>query len=398
MSSPDKKYWQNILQQQSINNVTHWLDLIYQSDDSTTLIANEYENLLRALEGSLRDINSFSLGYQLIQMLHSTVLDFADWDRWLVYLNQAYLISQKRKDLLQTAKLLEQIGDVHYRMGHLEKAEVSLKNSAQKYRSLNSSTDYAHILAKLAVLFDLQGRMHEGVTLCEEALSISEKTNDLWGVAQVYLNLSHIYNRAREWEKSLDASQKSYDLFQQVNSPKEATKALINMVSISAEVGNWRKVNELSDELMDELISTGDVSTLSSLKNNLGVLAFNQKNFPSAEIFWQEALVLHSQIQEPTMLASLYNNLGMVYTKMEEWAVAEDMLKKAINAYKGLGDTYNWANSMDNLADLFEVRGETAVFQATLQSAIVGLHSIKDTPHAKQLLDSMTQRIASSHL
>ncbi len=396
MADLDKSRWQALLRQQSSANGKRWLSLLEKSDDPSNLIAADYENILRALESALRDSNTFNLAYQLIQLLFTTVIDYGDWDRWLIYLNNALILSQKTNEYDKVAKLIIQIGDIQNRMGLLDQAEASFQAGAQKYRDLDILVDYAHTLAKLGALYNLQGDTKKGIEFCQQALVIVEQANDEWGVAQVKLNLSSIYARARNWKKSLSSGYQSYIIFQKLNKQKEATKALINIAAISAESGDWERANTLAHELMDSLIAAEDIRTLSQLKNNLGVVAFTQSNLQLAESFWQEALILHSQIQEPTEQAGLYNNLGMVYTKMGEWEAAEEMLLKAIEAYHALGDVYNWANSLDNLADLYEEEGKTAVFLTTLQTAIDGLQSIKDSPHAKQLLFDMQQRLKNN--
>ncbi|HFQ92464.1 MAG TPA: tetratricopeptide repeat protein, partial [Anaerolineae bacterium] len=133
------------------------------------------------------------------------------------------------------------------------------------------------------------------------------------------------------------------------------------------------------------------------LKNNLGIVAFNQGNYKTAEIFWQDALRLHSQIQEPTELAGLYNNLGVLYTILAEWTTAKEMLQKAIAAYSELGDVYNWANALDNLADVYEAQGDTAVIPPILEEAIAGLQVIDRTPHTQKLLTSMQNHLKNLH-
>ncbi len=396
MADLDKSRWQALLRQQSSANGKRWLSLLKKSDEPSILIATDYENILRALESALRDSDTFNLAYQLIQSLFTTVIDYGDWDRWLIYLNNALALSKETKEHIKIAKLFVQIGDIQYRMGLLDQAEISFQTGTKLYQELNVLVEYAHILAKLGILYYSQGKMKKGVKFCKQALTIVEQANDEWGIAQVNLNLSHIYARTQNWEDSLLCVHRSYTIFQKLNKHKEATKALVNIIAISAESGDWGKVDVLTRELMDSLIAAEDIRTLSQLKNNLGVVAFTQSNLQLAESFWQEALILHSQIQEPTEQAGLYNNLGMVYTKMGEWEAAEEMLLKAIEAYHALGDVYNWANSLDNLADLYEEEGKTAVFLTTLQMAIDGLQSIKDSPHAKQLLFDMQQRLKNN--
>jgi len=385
--------WRDLLRRQSIANVEHWLKQIEQSPQPAIFIAKEYENLLRALESIIKHPENLSLAYSLIQTLHPTVVNFADWDRWLVYLQKALKQSEERQDLSKIANLSVQIGEVSFRMGFREEAETSFKNGAEKFRALNQQANYVSTLTKLGILYDVQGDMNEGIRLCKMALSFAQEIEDQWVIAESYLNLSYIYYRARNWQASLTAVQTAYDYYIKLQHQKEATKALINIIAISAEMGDWAQVETLSQDLMDDLMALEDVRTMNQLKNILGVVAFSQSNYRLAESYWQKALTLQSQIQELSEMASLFNNLGMAYTKLNEWKAAEEMLQKAINAYHELGDIYHWANSLDNLAILYESQKKLAAYQSTLKLAISGLQTIRDTPHALELLNQMQNRI-----
>lgn len=391
----NKSHWQQILAQQRLANARRWLSLIESHDDPSTLISTDYDNFLRALETTLQSPDTFGLAYQLIQAIYIFALDYADWDRWLIYLENALQTSQKLNLEIEQATLLVQIGDIFYRTANLQRAEKLYKQAKQLFKNSNDLASYADALAKLAVLYDQKGNTNVGITLCKQALIIAENLENNQIVSQVNLYLSSIYYRSRNWESALGAAQKAFDYSKNDKHPKLVRKATMNIIAIWAELGRWEKVKEEASDLINTLDASGDVRTLSQLKNNLGFVAFNQNNYVMAEAAWQEALRLHSQIQEPAELANLYNNLGMVYTRMAEVEIAEEMLKKAIDAHKQLGDVYNWANSLDNLADLYEAQGETAVCRQVLEEAQIGLQPIAETPHAQELLNSITQRLKS---
>lgn len=391
----NKSHWQQILTQQKLANARRWLFLIESHDDPTTLIAADYDNFLRAIETTLQSPETFSLAYQLIQVVYAYALDYADWDRWLIYLKNALQTSQLLNLKIEQATLLVKIGDILYRTADLQSAEDLYKTATQIFKNTNDLANYADSLAKLAVLYDQKGNSHTGVILCKQALDIAESIKNNLVVSQVNLYLSSIYYRSRDWELALEAAQKAFIDSRANGHTKLARKATMNIIAIWAELGRWEKVEEEASDLMNTLNASGDVRTLSQLKNNLGFAAFNQKNYVVAEAAWQEALRLHSQIQEPAELANLYNNLGMVYARMAEPEIAEEMLKKAIDAHKQLGDVYNWANSMDNLADLYEAQGKTAVYRQVLTEAQTGLQSIADSPHAQELLNSIAKRLES---
>jgi tetratricopeptide (TPR) repeat protein len=391
----NKNHWQEILTEQKLANARRWLSLVESHNDPTTLVSTDYDNFLRAIETTLQSLNTFDLAYKLIQSIYIFALDYADWDRWLIYLENALKFSQELNYKIEQANLLVQIGDILYRTANLQQAEDSYSKASKIFDNSNSRADYASTLAKLAVLYDLQGKNLQAISLCEEAQTIAESLNDKRVATQLNLYLSRIYHRSREWELALATAQKAYNFYKENGPPKFARKALMNIIAIWAELGEWGKIEQVTEDLVNTLGNSGDVRTLSQLKNNLGFAAYNQENYKLAEAAWQEALRLHSQIQEPAELANLYNNLGMVYTRLAEWEIAEEMLNQAIDAHEQLGDVYNWANSLDNLADLYEVQGETAVCRQVLIEAQTGLQTLADSPHAQELLNSIAKRLAS---
>lgn len=395
-SISQKAKWRNVLQQQKLANAQRWLTILETSADPITLVHEDYDNFLRALETTIQAPETFEIAYKLSQFLYPIIFGYADWDRWLVYLQQMHHISKILLREQEEARLLQQIGDIQYHKGNLQNAEENYHAASILYKNQGNLSSYSRTLAMLASLKDIQGEPEEGVSLCQKALATAEKAGDDLALANANLNLSNIYRRLRNWEQALITAQTAYHIFNKLGNSALLTKTSITLIAIWAESGNWEEINQLSDELIAILNVSGDVYNLSQLKNNMGISAFSQGNYNMAESAWQEALQLHSQIQEPMELASIYNNLGMVYTQLKEWETAEEMLLKAITAYRRFGDIFSWANSLDNLADLHEARGQTAEFKQTLQEAIAGLQVLKDTPHADELLDYMQQRLADS--
>ncbi|MFQ5398887.1 MAG: tetratricopeptide repeat protein, partial [Anaerolineae bacterium] len=331
MSAPADKLseWRQVLRRQSAANIKRWLAQIKESDDPATLIIENYDNLLRALENNLHNPDAFDLSFQLITSLHTAAIDYADLDRWLHYLEKALQTAETLGLDMEHAKLLSHVGDIHYRTGDLHLAEKLYKKGADKSKSVGDLSGYASTLAVMAVVADLQGQTGQGVALCRKALEIAGSINDLSVLGRAYLNLSNIHRRAHNWRPGLKAATDAFNIYQKLGKKLFVHKAQQNMVAIWAELGQWEQVDAISEQLIKALSAAGDIRTLSQLKNNLGLVAFRQKKYVLAEAAWQEALQLHSQIQEPAEQASLYNNLGVVYTRMGEWQAAQEMLEKA---------------------------------------------------------------------
>jgi tetratricopeptide (TPR) repeat protein len=122
-------------------------------------------------------------------------------------------------------------------------------------------------------------------------------------------------------------------------------------------------------------------------------MAFQQKNYETAEQHWQEANRQNSLVGAPDSGASIGNNLGMVYTILGEYEAAEEMLSEALALYDELGDVYRWANCMDNLVDLHEKMGNWVAARVTLETAIGRLEPKATLAHSQKMLQEMQQRL-----
>jgi tetratricopeptide (TPR) repeat protein len=388
-----RSHWETILRQQQVANAERWLALVGNNQESPQLIQENFDNLLRALEFALQDAQTFHLAIELIQALHTVVLGYADWERWLYYLETALHTAQQLQDEPMRARLLEQCADVVFQMGDLARAEVLYQRAGQIYARLDDMNNQSRMLIKLGPIFSTQGQLAEAIDLCEQAYGLARQIGNRWLMATASLNLSHIQYAAHNWQIGLEAAQKAYALYRAESKPEYMAKALANMIAGWGNLNDWNQADAASAELLELLTVSGDIHTLVVLKNTLGFIAFNQTNYQAAELAWQEALQLSLQMQSPHQSAGLYNNLGKLYTQMGEWEEAAAMLDQAIGIYHKFGDTYNWANSMDNLADLYEAQGKMSLQRKTLKNALATLSTIEPSPHVQMLLQAMRQRL-----
>jgi tetratricopeptide (TPR) repeat protein len=391
-----QRHWQTVLRRQQIANARRWLEQIQAADSPHQMVLKNYDNLLRALEVMLQEQATFSLAFQLIQALHTVVLGYADWERWLYYLETARSMARGLPDKTAYACLLEQCADVVFHMGDLTQAKLLYEEAGHIYEQLDDLDNHLRMLIKIAPILGRQGQIKEAVSLCQQAYDLAKISDNVWLAANAKMNLSHLQYQAQNWTVSLEAAQTACQLYQAQGQPELAAKALSNVITCWAQLAEWDKANAASDDLLAILQESGDIYTLAILKNTLGVIAYNRANYGLAEQAWQEALRLSAQMSSPVQLAGLYNNLGKVYTEMAEWEEAARMLEQAIALYQELGDTYHWANSMDNLADLYEKQGLTALCYETVATAVSALAGLEETPRVQTLLQMMQQRLPES--
>lgn len=389
----DQRKWTEVLRQQKLANAERWLKTLAEKTDLSEFIQSDYDNLLRALETSLERPDSFDLAYQLIQALNPVVFDYADWDRWLHYLQQALHTAELLQQGNEEAHLLNMIASIFVYQGDLEKAEIYFQRGAKKFKQNGDQPNYGRTLGKLSGVYVLQDNLTLSESLCRQALDIAYASQDDFAIGLAYLDLSHIYLKSQNWQDGLVAAEKAHRIFSDTGNKRSSISALLNIVIFQAQLGNWDEAEKIFDALTAVLDVSVNTPVMIQVKNNFGIAAFNQGNYAKAEKLWQEALQLNSQVQNPMEMAGLYNNLGMVYTKLEEWETAVTMLLESAKAYQELGDLFLWANAQDNLAELYGLMGETAVSRQILLEAIGRLQTSEKSPHRQKLLQMMTSRL-----
>lgn len=397
MSQPSElKRWQDMLRQQKQINARQWLTRLETAVDLPELVKQEYDNLLRVLENAMQDDEAFDLVFDLIQKLHPFVVGYADWDRWLIYLQNALERSEELKRPQQLARLLELVSDMAYLSGDWNRAQSFYSRSLKAYEELGDLQGRGSSLARLSAIYTAQGKIEAAIELGERAIAISERAGNLITVAYSKLTLSQACYHAQKMERSLRLSQESLALGNQLELSDLVDKALLNIVACEISLGHWEEAARSAKILEKRVTEAGDVRLLGQIRNNLGIIYFQKGEYLAAERAWDDVLQLHSQMQYPAEAAAIHNNLGKVYTKLGEWDTAEQMLLQAVQVYDSLGDLVQWTNTMDNLADLYEAWGKTAVFQHTLQQAITRLSLVQDSSLILELRAAMQQRLTAS--
>lgn len=396
-SISDQKRWQQMRRQKSLANGRYWLEQVEKSSNLAALVTSDYDNLLRTIEACLKDKEAFAIAYKLLESLSVIVFGQADWDRWIVYLQEASEGAQQLGRYPEQARLLELLGSFVRFRGDLQRAEACYQAALALFKELKMPAAHARTLLKLAGLYEVQDRLVEAIDLCQQALPFAEAVSDHQLMGDMHLTLSGIYRHAYQKELALAEAQKAYDSYAAAGITTFAARAMAGKAGIYAQLGQWAEAESAAQEAMAEMASTGDIRGQASLQNDLGIAAFYQGEYRKAEAIWQQGLILCSQTQESRTAAYLHCNLGKVYTKLGEWETADEMFEEAVTGFKGLSDDFEVANTLDSLADLYEVRGDWVAYCRALQEAISRLEPVAaERAHCQKLLASMTKRL--SHL
>lgn len=386
VSLSNQTQWQYVLHRQKLANAMRWLEILEKSPHPDEVALQEYDNLFKAFEFTLQDVTTFDLAYRFIRMLHTIVLGFADWDRWLSYLEQALRQSRKARQKEKELHIKELISEFLIQQGKLDEAIRYYESLRGAYQKQNNLHEYVRILIKTAVLYDRNGQLFVAKQAMQEGIEIAKQLDDARILADIYLDLSAFETDHQNWAASLEASQNAFVLYQELGDTVFANRAMVNKIACLARLSSWEEVVRLSEGLMEKMQLSGNMLVLAKLQNNLGLAAFEQKEYKKAEEYWQQALQLAEQIHTPSLISLLYCNLGLVYNSLEEWPYAEEMHQKALAMLEDSGDMLAWANTVENLAELYESQKRLDELVRLLHRAIIKLNPYDTFPHINKFI------------
>lgn len=370
VSPEPQKQWQNRFRQQAVANGQRWLRLLTTDPHPNHFLAENYENILRALEGLLANETQIELTMTLIRAIVVNVMNFADWDRWRVYLLKALEQTSAPEHTVFRAYLLTEIGSTHSIQGRFAQAIEYLEQAESLYEQLNQTHEYAIALSRHGIILTRIGQVSKGINLCQKALQMAQAVQAEKLVAQINMSLSGIYLDMHEWAKGMVFAQEAYTYYQQQNATPLRHATLNNIITSLWHLDQLPEALRLADELALDCEQTGDIQNLIHLKISIGVLYFERGEYRVAENYWYDAHRRVSQTGQARTQAVLLNNLGHLYTRLQEWGTAEEMLQQAINLHAQVGHIQQQADTLDNLAECYRLQNKLDECRASLQTAI----------------------------
>ncbi len=392
-----KDHWREVYRQKRLNNGYLWLEELEKTSDPAALTAANYDKILQAIEQTLKHKDSFDVGCDLLREVFPIAFGMVDWGRWLTYLKGALATSQEMSSRSNNAYLHEWIADLELSLTNFSEAEPHFRKALELYLEEGETARYGRILPRLARVYAAKGQLSEAIDLCQDALRLGQKNDIPIVIAGAYFGLAEFNLRLSNYEDALAQCELATTYYEEIGNENFVFRTRVLAVVCKVHLKRYDEANNEAEYLM-ELFNDSENpydNLIASiyLRNTIGIMAFQQEDYHTAEKHWHEAYQQSSMIGVPDTVASLGNNLGMVYTILEEFEAAEAVLLEALKMLDQLGDVPRWANCMDNLVDLYEKMGDWAAAKSTLETAIGRLQPEATMAHSQKMLREMQHRL-----
>jgi diguanylate cyclase (GGDEF)-like protein len=254
-------------------------------------------------------------------------LTLNDYTQALKYFDYAGKIYKDMKDDGGIAKIYNNIGSIHNRLGNYEKSldfHFKALRIFEKQKILESIAESVNFIG---MVYQNLKKFPESLDFYNRALQINYEINDLDGASKSLNNMGNIMLSMANFEQALTYYQKSLTLKDEMENQYGKAVTLNNIGMVYQGLKQYDEAQEyyeISLELMTEL---DDIHGIASSNYHIGVLHFEQGNENRAMDFLDIGLRYSILGNELTIQQNCYNLLSRIYANRKNY-------EKAFQTYK----------------------------------------------------------------
>jgi two-component sensor histidine kinase len=292
-------------------------------------------------------------------------------DKEIEVLEQCLEITIEQNDSLGLPATLNNIGGAYRRKGFYLKALLSHERAAQIAIKTSNKNNEGAAYNYIGIIYKDIGEYETAIDYYLKSIEIKETINNPRGVYNSYLNIGGIFSEFKENEKALVYYEKAYNGFKRLglvekanlsllsiaevyNNKKEPQKMIFyakrclniaidnNLIKQQAQVkvilaAAYRLLNEdeKSLEIYKDILLNTEIDYVSTIYLNISRIFNNKKQYNTAQIYADSALVsahrLENKIEALSLISSIsfnQNSFEKAYYFQNEYINLKDSLDK----------------------------------------------------------------------
>jgi tetratricopeptide (TPR) repeat protein len=269
----------------------------------------------------------------LIETIRSVNINDPDLQLWRdYYIGEYHLI---KREWTKSKEMFEQVS----------KSFSSSKLESLTYRSLGNC------------FFELY-RLEDAISNYLKAIELFVQLDDMEKLASVYGELGEAYRQNRELDRSMDATEKSVQLWKEINNDFEEGRSLSLLANSQRTKGSEDKL------FLDKSIQTyhaaikvqsriDDKIGLALTLRELGSAYFRKELLTDAEQNYERSVRIEQSIKNDYGLSFALNGIAKVYAQRKKMLEAIEAIQKALAIQQKLGHRFGIANTLHNLGRLY---------------------------------------------
>lgn len=231
-------------------------------------IANDYFDLGEYDEAYYYFTQSYRIAKLISDSLRITIAlhnvgrvfkEMGQYDRALHYLNLSRQMSRRIGDAEGEPYSLHEIGDVKLRSGDYDSALNTLMQSLKLVRTHDIKVLEPRILTKIATIYLHRNDYKTALAYYDTTYALHEKTNNKFGIAEVELGRSLVFNMQGRYDDALQAVNQSLSRAREINARTLESSCYAQLSALwekkndfKRSLGYYKQYKQLEDSLFSQ--------------------------------------------------------------------------------------------------------------------------------------------------
>lgn len=285
--------------------------------------------------------------------------------------NKGYTISEKGDNVTavkaydEAGKILSKIGGSKYdrgvllrniayvlkKQGQYEKALDNYRKSGTLFYAAGYVSKYARAFDDLADTYFKMGKYRRAIKLYTDAYDLKLSSDDKSGAGFSKSNIGQAYWNLGDYDSALLSHREAVELRKAGNDVVGTAYSYEKIANLWKETGNVDSALHFYQASEKLYISNNDTTDkLADIKQSVGTLFYDLKNYDKAIQYYTRALALYRRIDDGAGIANGLYNLGLCHYGIKSYNTAEKYLLEAKEKYEQMEDKESIMYSLINLS------------------------------------------------
>jgi tetratricopeptide (TPR) repeat protein len=242
--------------------------------------------------------------------------------------------------LRHRADLCRKTAEVYERWSEYDTAFEWLEKGLDYLRSDLPTVEEARIYLMGTGLFRRQGKNNEAIDWCHRSIDAASKVDSQEArrsVAQANYNLSGIYWRRGDFDRAIELSGKSIEIFREIHDIVGEARAYNNLAIAYSDGGDWEEAIQAYDKSLSINLKIGNIQSQGFIENNLAEIHRDRGDWDKALELYKQSNDIWKRLGAPLQDAVTLSNLAQVYLYQRNFEEAYACLSEAQDVFTQVG-------------------------------------------------------------
>ena len=248
-------------------------------------------------------------------------------------------------DRLAQARALSNLGRLHRRQGHLDRAAETYRQALNLYADLGEHAAQAVALRNLGSVHWRLGDYRQAADRYQQARDLYSRVDDEAGEADALVRLGLVDDRLGDHESAAERLRRACEIYERLGDGFSETYVLSLLARLPDHKDPLEPIAERLEQSLAAFRRAGDRTAEAYVRTDLAAILVLTGRLADAAGHLREAVVLHRRIGDRASEAEALNDLGQVLRATGDTAGSRDRHGEALALAEESGDRYEQARA-----------------------------------------------------